>query len=288
MIIDTSNYIPIDLNIIKANLDIIKMHSNGIICANDDNIYVSIPNHKIDILFDRSYINTSMFTNFYIEKSSKEIIDVFLNRTKEDDRNYSNLKEINQFLKVYKDCLPDSEETKKFEYDILDILLKETPKERFYSLNNYIEILNQYINNGFDENSIRYILDIITELAFIERINLIHLLNAVKDSVNQSDFDNMEYYDTKYISNSLIFSVTKLINKIYPDVDLFNKINTFNCRNVIGHGNRVFVTFIEFLLYYNDEMFKQLPLKSIINFNAKYYKYYKRVFARKRFADKKI
>ena len=287
MVIDINNYVPIDLNLIKSNLDIVKLHSNGILCANDDNVYMMVPNYKIDILFDKNYVNSDMFTSFYIEKSYKEAIDVFLNRSKEDDKNYHNIKDINQFLKVYKDCLPDSEETKKFEYDILEVILKETPKERFVSLNNYTDILNQYINEGFDENAVQYIFDIITELAFIERINLIHLLNAVKDSINQPDLDNVEYYDTQYISNNLILSVAKLVNKIYPNIDLFYKIDSFRCRNVIGHGNRVFITFIEFLLYYNDEISKQLPLKSIINFNTKYCKYYKKVFEKYNI-DKKI
>ena len=278
MTIDINNYIPIDLNIVKTNLNIIKMHTNGVLCTNNDNVSLLIPNHKLDILFDRNCINKDIFTNFYIEKSSKEVIDIFLNRLKKEDRDYHNLKDINQFFKVYRDCMPDSEETKKFEYDILEVILKETPKERFISLNNYIDILDQYLNEGFDENSIQYILDIISELAFIERINLIHLLNAMKDTINQPDFDNVEYYDTQYISNNLILVVSKLINKIYPDIDLFYKIDNFKCRNVIGHGNRVFITFIEFLLYYNDEVSKQLSLKSIINFNTKYYNYYKRVF----------
>ena len=40
-------------------------------------------------------------------------------------------------------------------------------------------------------------------------------------------------------------------------------------------------------MYYNDEISKQLPLKSIINFNTKYCKYYKKVFEKYNI-DKKI
>ena len=73
MTIDINNYIPIDLNIVKTNLNIIKMHTNGVLCTNNDNVSLLIPNHKLDILFDRNCINKDIFTNFYIEKSSKEV-----------------------------------------------------------------------------------------------------------------------------------------------------------------------------------------------------------------------
>ena len=33
MTIDINNYIPIDLNIVKTNLNIIKMHTNGVLCT---------------------------------------------------------------------------------------------------------------------------------------------------------------------------------------------------------------------------------------------------------------
>ncbi|WP_300369350.1 phosphohydrolase [Brachyspira sp.] len=286
MDIDLDKYIPIDLNFIKNNIDIIKFNTPELICTSNDNIHLIIPNHKIDILLDKSYINSDIFNNFYINKNSKSIIDLILQLQNKDK--YKQIKNINQFLKVYKDCLPDSENTKRFEYEILELILEKTPKERFMSLKNYIDILNQYYNDKLYSDAIQYILNIITELAFIERANLIHLVNAAKDQINQIYFDNVEYYDTQYMQNSLILSVTKLINKIYPNISLFYGFTNFNCRNVIGHGNRVFITFIEFMFYYNEQIDNQLNLKTIINFDKKFSGYYKNVFNKYKIYKKNI
>ncbi|PPS22361.1 phosphohydrolase, partial [Brachyspira murdochii] len=122
------------------------------------------------------------------------------------------------------------------------------------------------------------ILDIMTELAFIERVNLIHLVNAAKDSINQIYFDNVESYDTQFIANSIILSAVKLIDKIYPNIKIFYECDAFNCRNIIGHGNRIFIIFIEFLLYYNKQVKNKFSLKTITNFNKKFKKYYENVF----------
>ncbi len=286
MNVDLDKYTPIDLNFIKNNIEIIKFNSPEIICTSNDNLYMQIPNYKIDILLDREFINSDIFNNFYINKNSKSIIDLILEQN--DKNKYKQIKNINQFLKVYKDCIPDSESTKRFEYEILELIMEETPKERFISLKNYIDILNQYYNDKLYSNAIQYILDIITELAFIERVNLIHLVNAAKDQINQVYFDNVEYYDTQYISNSLILSVTRLVDKIYPNISLFYGFNNFNCRNVIGHGNRVFITFIEFMLYYNDQLENQLNLKTIINFDKKFAGYYKKIFKKYKINKKNI
>ena len=276
MDIDLDKYTAIDLNFIKDNIEIIKFNSPEIICTSNDNLYLSIPNYKIDILFDRNYINSDIFSNFYITKNSKSIIDLVIEKKDKDE--YKQIENINQFLKVYKDCMPDSENTKIFEYKILEIILDETPKERFISIKNYIDILNQYYNEQLYAEAIRYILDIITQLTFIERINLIHLVNASKDKINQTYFDNLEYYDTQIAANDLILSITKLVEKIYPNISLFYGFDNFDCRNVIGHGNRVFIIFIEFLLYYNDQIDNHLNLKTIINFNKKFKSFYENVF----------
>ncbi|MDA1468396.1 hypothetical protein OGZ02_05965 [Brachyspira hyodysenteriae] len=74
---------------------------------------------------------------------------------------------------------------------------------------------------NYIKRSAEYILDIMTELAFIERVNLIHLVNAAKDSINQIYFDNVESYDTQFIANSIILSAVKLIDKIYPNIKIF-------------------------------------------------------------------
>ncbi|WP_297298952.1 phosphohydrolase [uncultured Brachyspira sp.] len=276
MSINLDKYALVDFDFIKNHLEIIKFHSKEIVCLNEDNICLSLPNHKLDILFDKNYVNSDLFSKFYITKSSKEILDLILEA--KDNKNYKEIKNINQFLKIYKDCLPDSEITKRFEYDILEIILRESPKARAISLENHLDILNQYYDKHLYNEAIDYILDIMTELAFIERINLIHLVNAAKDRINQIYFDNVEYYDTQHISNNIILSVTKLIDKIYPNIDLFYKFDTFTCRNVIGHGNRVFIMFIEFFLYYNEQVKSQFALKTIANFNKKFKKYYKKIF----------
>ncbi|MEI0496323.1 phosphohydrolase [Brachyspira intermedia] len=276
MDIDLDKYTLIDLNFIKDNIDIIKFNSPEIICTSNDNLYLSIPNYKIDILFDKNSINSDIFDNFYIAKNSKAIIDLVIE--KNDNDQYKQIDSINQFLKVYKDCMPDSENTKIFEYKILEIILAETPKERFISIKNYIDILNQYYNEQLYAEAIQYILDIITQLAFIERINLIHLVNASKDQMNQMYFDNLEYYDTQIVANDLILSITKLVEKIYPNISLFYRFDNFDCRNVIGHGNRVFIIFIEFMLYYNEQIDNHLNLKTIINFHKKYKIFYENVF----------
>ena len=276
MNIDLDKYTLIDLNFIKDNIDIIKFNSPEIICTSNDNLYLSIPNYKLEILFDKNSINSDIFNNFYIAKNSKSIIDLVLE--KNDNDKYKQIDSINQFLKVYKDCMPDSENTKMFEYKILEIILEETPKERFISIKNYIDILNQYYNEQLYAEAIQYILDIITQLAFIERINLIHLVNASKDQMNQIYFDNLEYYDTQIVANDLILSITKLVEKIYPNISLFYGFDNFSCKNVIGHGNRVFIIFIEFMLYYNEQIDNHLNLKTIINFNKKFKCFYENVF----------
>ncbi|OEJ14878.1 phosphohydrolase [Brachyspira hampsonii] len=278
MDIDLEKYTAIDINFIKENIDTIKFNSPEIICTSNDNLYLSIPNYKIDILFDKNSINSDIFNNFYITKNSKSIIDLVLEKNEKNE--YKHIENINQFIKVYKDCMPDSENTKNFEYKMLEMILEESPKERFISIKNYIDILNQYYNEELYADAIKYILEIITRLAFIERINLIHLVNASKDKMNQVYFDDLEYYDTQIAANDLILSITKLVEKIYPNISLFYGFDNFDCRNVIGHGNRVFIIFIEFMLYYNEQIDNHLNLRTIINFNKKFKRFYENVFKR--------
>ena len=78
MNVDLDKYTPIDLNFIKNNIEIIKFNSPEIICTSNDNLYMQIPNYKIDILLDREFINSDIFNNFYINKNSKSIIDLIL------------------------------------------------------------------------------------------------------------------------------------------------------------------------------------------------------------------
>ena len=180
MIIDLKKYIEADLNQIKKYINIITDKELDIILINENGILSFIPFSEIEnVLSPLSESEYIKKTKIYVDRSlvaiigSKETIDL--------NKQHADIHDQNIFYSVYKNCkfeLDKEYYNKHFEY-----LISIRHRERVDYLKDSFNKLKTYMTHPkIDLELAKLIVNILTDVGIIERLNLIYHLNYIKQN----------------------------------------------------------------------------------------------------------
>ena len=135
--------------------------------------------------------------------------------------------------------------------------------------------------DNLSEEEVIDIIQILTKLSFISRVNLIKCTNDIK----RRDFSHSsEIKNSKHIIDYILKNIAKILIESNKDIDIYN-VKNFFYNDIISHTNRVFFTIIKFIKYYNHSINNNIVYDIKKNFKKRYSKYYKSVL--KKFNIKK-
>ena len=272
MIIDLKKYIEADLNQIKKYINIITDKELDIILINENGILSFIPFSEIEnVLSPLSESEYIKKTKIYVDRSlvaiigSKETIDL--------NKQHADIHDQNIFYSVYKNCkfeLDKEYYNKHFEY-----LISIRHRERVDYLKDSFNKLKTYMTHPkIDLELAKLIVNILTDVGIIERLNLIYHLNYIKQN-NISDLKN--YQNIKkddLIFADIIGTIVSILEKEYEEPLVFNKVTSFIDGNIISHSNRVFIMMVDFLHFYNDEISRGIASKLRVEYKKKFYSFF--------------
>lgn len=282
MAIDFKKYVPITLEKISYYRDVIERENMCITCINPNKLTIVIPSSEIDILFKEDVINNEIFKNmkFYITHLASKIIEPIIKTTDESAViKYEMIADTKVFYNFFTSCKASLDKVMLNEQSLLEHIIKKSPKDRLDSLKRDLnELIGEKKHHKLTLVSARKIGHLLTELSFIARLNMLYHFYVIKNNKTPKMGEYINISDMKDITDDIFSTIITLIKKGYEMPDIFGNLDNFIDSNVIAHTNRVFIMFIEFLFFYNEEFAKGLASKVRIEFQDKYLNYYRNIF----------
>lgn len=263
-------YEPIDIKDIKKIKDKLLSNNIPLFRLNRDNDLVLFPTEQIDLILDNEkYANMPL----YIPKNYYKFFEEF---------KIAKVKKSNQSSSV------EEKETKRFKTP------QEAEKEMGSRLSELskmpyrekVDILESYnkdlINLGKDatvtKELAQRIVDIGNDAGLIAKISMFESIQQIKrDEITQEEAKKENQEMTKKTTD-LVSTIVDMLAKNTETQKVFKELKHYSDGGVMSHCNRVFVSYINFLAFYNTLVNRMhLAHKVRSNFQSKYKKYYVRI-----------
>ena len=273
MEINLDNYSEIKLEKLKNYKELFFKDKIEIISKNENGVISVIPYNKIDFIFDNDIQNNILFNNskYYIYSSYLEMIKFFINPSELNNKDY--------FYSIFTNCKDSIKEVSDKEGAMIEEILSITPYERVEHIKKLIKSLEaEESREKFTCKAAGIIGEILIKLGLINRINVIGDIN--NDSKFDSKVYNINYED---LIRSAAESVFVMLNKNYEKDNIFRDVIGFTGYNIIDHSNRLFISTMEFMIFYNKNINMGMLSKIRAKWKNEFMPYYLKIAKKYKF-----
>ncbi|WP_300711315.1 hypothetical protein [uncultured Brachyspira sp.] len=184
-----------------------------------------------------------------------------------------------EFYKKFKYCIPSNKEIAEKEESILENIINMSNKDLTAYIRQYIVKLTYYKKNFLDLETSELIAKILIEIGFILRIQYIdYLKNTENNTLNNND---EEIINLSKMIQLLVYEITTIISSKEYEIDnIFDNLDALKSDTTIGHINRIFITNIEAINFFNNKLNHGAASRLRIDFKKNYYKFSDRIYQR--------
>ncbi|PPS22197.1 hypothetical protein [Brachyspira murdochii] len=187
------------------------------------------------------------------------------------------MKKVEEFYTKFKFCLSTNKEIANKEITILQNIINMSNKETSNYLRQYIVKLTYYRKNFLDSETASAISKMLMEIAFILRLQYADYLQKKENNMLKNDDEDI--MGLSKMIKLLISEISMIIyKKEYETNNIFDNMEAFKSDSSIGHINRVFLTVIEAILFFNEKMSQGITNKIRVDFKKTYYKYSEKIY----------
>ncbi len=257
---ETLKYEQISLEDIENIKDELIENNIPILRINKENDFVIFPHEQINILFENEVYSK---VNLYLPKDYKNLIT----NSKDDNK-----------IETYTFKTPEESE-QEVNARLVEIS-KMSYDQKVVTIDSYndqlIEIAKEPILN---KKLAQNIIDVSSDTGLITKINMFESIQKIKNNKATSEEIKIQ---NKYLTNQTITLVTSISNILIKNKEtqkMFSNLRTFSDGGTMDHSNRVFISYINFLAYYNNLLSRSSSFIHKVRtlFPTKYKKYYDRV-----------
>ena len=256
---ETLKYEKISLEDIENIKDQLIENDIPILRINKEDEFVIFPHEQINILFENEVYSK---VNLYLPKDYKSLL--------------TNSKSNEKIEYTFK--TPEESE-KEVNARLLEIS-KMSYDEKVGTIDKYNDKLNEIAKEPIlNKDLAQNIIDVSSDTGLITKINMFESIQKIKNNTATSEDIKTQ---NKYITNQTINLVTSISNILIKNKEtqkVFSNLRTFSDGGTMDHSNRVFISYINFLAYYNNLLSRSSSFihKVRSSFTPKYKKYYDRV-----------
>ena len=177
---------------------------------------------------------------------------------------------VDEFYNIFKFCVPTDKELADNERAILENIINMSNKEATAYIRQYVAKLTHYNKNFLDNSTAKEILKILIEIGFILRLQYLDYLK--KKENNTLNNNDEEIMNLSKMIQLLISEISIIIStKEYETTNMFDTMKELKSDSTIGHVNRVFLTSIESIVFFNEKLKQGVINKIRVDFKKFYY-----------------
>jgi len=257
---EASRYEKISLADIQNIKDKLIESDIPILRINKEDNFVVFPHEQINILFENEKYSK---VNLYLPKDYKTLLDNFKIGEEKDE---------------YKFKTPEESE-KEVNARLLDIS-KMSYDEKVSIIEKHNSQLEQFIKEPvINKKLAQQIIDVSSDTGLITKINMFESIQKIKNNTATSEEIKIQNKNITEQTINLVTTISNMLIKNKETQKVFTNLKTFSDGGIMDHSNRVFISYINFLAFYNNLVNRSSSLihKIRASFIPKYKKYYDRV-----------
>ena len=234
---------------------------------------IAFPTEQLSLIIDNEKYNN---LKLYIPKNFAVFIDEFKSITQTDSSTSSN-----QAAAPYVFRTP--KESEKEMGKRISEISKMTYREKVSTIETYNKELKQIVvdeEQGINKNTAQQIVNVGNDVGLIAKVTMFESIQKIKGeeiTQEQAKIENQEITET---TTNLVTTIVDMLSKNTETQKVFDELRNYSDGGVMSHSNRVFISYVNFMAFYNNLINRRhLVHKIRTSYTNKYKKFYEQVEA---------
>lgn len=164
----------------------------------------------------------------------------------------------------------------------LDRRIKEIGKMTYKDKVNIIEVYDKELQeikvdekNKINKNTAQRIVNAGNDVGLIAKVTMFESMKKIKDNQITQDQAKIENQEITETTSSLVSTIVNMLSYNTETQKVFVELKNYSDGGVMAHSNRVFISYVNFLTFYNNLINRrQLVHKIRMTYNKVYKKFY--------------
>ena len=264
--LNIDKYVVLTIDEIKEIKDNLIAHNIPLFRMDKENNIIAFPTEQLSLIVDNpKYSNVKL----YAPKTFSHFINEFKLLNTNSAATYI---ETNKYVF----------QTPKEAAEEMSRKISEISKMSYNEKVNIIETYNKELKeikvdekHTINRNTAQQIVDAGNDVGLIAKVTMFESIKKIKGNEitqDQAKLENQEINDT---TTSLVNTIVNMLSKNLETQKVFTELRNFSDGGVMAHSNRVFVSYVNFLAFYNNLIKRRNLIHSIrTSFPTVYKKYY--------------
>ena len=268
-----SKYDILTVKDLKNIKDQLISHNIALFRVDKEKILIAFPTEQLSLIIDNEKYNN---LKLYIPKNFAVFIDEFKSITQTDSSTSSN-----QAAAPYVFRTP--KESEKEMGKRISEISKMTYREKVSTIETYNKELKQIVvdeEQGINKNTAQQIVNVGNDVGLIAKVTMFESIQKIKGeeiTQEQAKIENQEITET---TTNLVTTIVDMLSKNTETQKVFDELRNYSDGGVMSHSNRVFISYVNFMAFYNNLINRRhLVHKIRTSYTNKYKKFYEQVEA---------
>ena len=261
----TNKFEELSLTEINDIKDYLISHNIPLFRLDKEKGIVEFSTEQLSLILDNpKYANLKL----YVPKNFRVFIKEF-KTIKENEK--SNLLNSNYVFKTPKECEEE-----------LDRRIKEIGKMTYQDKISIIETYNRELKEvkvdektKINRNTAQQIVNAGNDVGLIAKVTMFESMKKIKDNEITQDQAKIENQEITETTSSLVTTIVNMLSYNTGTQKIFTELKNYSDGGVMAHSNRVFISYVNFLTFYNN-LIKRRHL--VYNIRTVYEKVYKKFY----------
>lgn len=269
----TTKYDILTVKELKTIKDQLVSHNIPLFRVDKEKKIIPFPTEQLSLIVDNEkYSNLKL----YIPKNFSVFIEEFKSITQAD--NSSNDSDTNQPY-VFRTPKESEKEMGKR----ISEISKMTYKEKVSTIERYNTELKKIVVDeevGINKHTAQQIVNVGNDVGLIAKVTMFESIQKIKGeeiTQEQAKIENQEITET---TTNLVTTIVDMLSKNTETQKVFDELRNYSDGGVMSHSNRVFISYVNFMAFYNNLINRRhLVHKIRTSYTNKYKKFYEQVEA---------
>ncbi|WP_304332077.1 HD-GYP domain-containing protein [Brachyspira innocens] len=269
----TNKYDILTVKELKTIKDQLVSHNIPLFRVDKEKKIIPFPTEQLSLIIDNEkYSNIKL----YIPKNFSVFIEEFKSITQAD--NSSNDSDTNQPY-VFRTPKESEKEMGKR----ISEISKMTYKEKVSTIESYNTELKKIVVDeevGINKHTAQQIVNVGNDVGLIAKVTMFESIQKIKGeeiTQEQAKIENQEITET---TTNLVTTIVDMLSKNTETQKVFDELRNYSDGGVMSHSNRVFISYVNFMAFYNNLINRRhLVHKIRTSYTNKYKKFYEQVEA---------
>ncbi|MEI0605406.1 HD domain-containing protein [Brachyspira pulli] len=268
-----SKYDILTVKDLKSIKDQLISHNIPLFRVDKEKNLIAFPTEQLSLIIDNEKYNN---LKLYIPKNFAVFIDEFKSITQTDSSTSSN-----QAAAPYVFRTP--KESEKEMGKRISEISKMTYREKVSTIETYNKELKQIVvdeEQGINKNTAQQIVNVGNDVGLIAKVTMFESIQKIKGeeiTQEQAKIENQEITET---TTNLVTTIVDMLSKNTETQKVFDELRNYSDGGVMSHSNRVFISYVNFMAFYNNLINRRhLVHKIRTSYTNKYKKFYEQVEA---------